>query len=123
MRFLAALSSAALMASYTSAQSTPYEHTLLFPQANFHGTDGTVVTTQCTTLPGDARIGSIRVSLEESCILYPYGGAPTNRIRNNYCQGDVIQEVDDNVAQFPDSETWIGALCSPDASADGDDDF
>ncbi|GAQ39720.1 uncharacterized protein AtWU_07897 [Aspergillus tubingensis] len=102
MRFLAALSSAALMASFTSAQSTLYEHTLLFPQANFHGSDGTAATTSCTTLPGDARIGSIRISEEEICSLYP----------NNYCQGDVKQDINENVAQFPDSETWIGVLCT-----------
>lgn len=46
----------------------------------------------------------------------------TNRIRNNYCQGDVKQILTDNVAQFPDSETWIGALCSPDSSAEGEGD-
>lgn len=44
-------------------------------------------------------------------VLAPINQA-TNRIRNNYCQGDVKQDINENVAQFPDSETWIGVLCT-----------
>ncbi|RDH33727.1 hypothetical protein BDQ94DRAFT_170307 [Aspergillus welwitschiae] len=111
MRLLAALSLPAFMASLTAAQSTPFEHTLLFPLANFHGSDGTAVTSigGCITLPGDAPIGSVRVASDEFCILYP----------NNYCQGDTSQTISANVAQFPDSQTWIGISCSsgnPDSS-------
>ncbi|CAK39338.1 hypothetical protein AnigIFM59636_000716 [Aspergillus niger] len=129
MRLLAALSLPAFMASLTAAQSTSVEHTLLFPLANFHGSDGTAVINigGCITLPGDAPIGSVRVASDETCTLYPYDCAPVRfqfinqltKVRNNYCQGDTSQAISANVAQFPDSQTWIGITCSfgsPDSS-------